>query len=167
MSTILAEMEKDRHRGRHSPLRRDVRDAVRRVKSAEAGGVRGRRPRVQPRGRRNAAARRSCSPSWLAETKRIKTGYTTDPSDADLLASTRNPVLENLLHHRVWTKLKAIVTRDPDGGAAARIHTTYQMDRREPAGCSSPTRNLQNIPIAPRRRRIREGLVGGAGYETL
>ncbi len=39
----------DRHRGRHRSLRGDVRDAVRRGEGRRAGGVRGRRPRVQPR----------------------------------------------------------------------------------------------------------------------
>jgi DNA polymerase I len=106
----------------------------------------------------------------LPKTKRIKTGYTTD-SEAltTLLASTEHPVLEHLLHHRDVAKLKSIVDSlipmaDEDG----RIHTTFNQMIAATGRLSSTDPNLQNIPIRTEMgRRIRAGLVVGAGYETL
>jgi len=106
----------------------------------------------------------------LPKTKRIKTGYTTD-SEAltSLLASTGHPVLEHLLHHRDVAKLKSIVDSlipmaDEDG----RIHTTFNQMIAATGRLSSTDPNLQNIPIRTETgRRIREGFVVGAGYETL
>jgi len=106
----------------------------------------------------------------LPKTKRIKTGYTTD-SEAltNLLASTGHPVLEHLLHHRDVAKLKSIVDSlipmaDDDG----RIHTTFNQMIAATGRLSSTDPNLQNIPIRTETgRRIREGFVVGAGYETL
>jgi DNA polymerase-1 len=106
----------------------------------------------------------------LPKTKRIKTGYTTD-SEAltNLLASTGHPVLEHLLHHRDVAKLKSIVDSlipmaDEDG----RIHTTFNQMIAATGRLSSTDPNLQNIPIRTETgRRIREGFVVGARYETL
>jgi DNA polymerase-1 len=106
----------------------------------------------------------------LPKTKRIKTGYTTD-SEAltNLLASTGHPVLEHLLHHRDVAKLKSIVDSlipmaDEDG----RIHTTFNQMIAATGRLSSTDPNLQNIPTRSETgRRIREGFVVGAGYETL
>jgi DNA polymerase-1 len=106
----------------------------------------------------------------LPKTKRIKTGYTTD-SEAltNLLASTGHPVLAHLLHHRDVSKLKSIVDSlipmaDEDG----RIHTTFNQTVAATGRLSSTDPNLQNIPIRTETgRRIREGFVVGAGYETL
>jgi DNA polymerase I len=110
----------------------------------------------------------------LPKTKRIKTGYTTD-SEAltTLLASTDNPVaqqvLENLLHHRDVAKLKSIVdSLIPMAGEDGRIHTTFNQMIAATGRLSSTDPNLQNIPIRTETgRRIREGFVVGAGYETL
>ena len=106
----------------------------------------------------------------LPKTKRIKTGYTTD-SEAltNLLVSTEHPVLEHLLRHRDVAKLKSIVDSlipmaDEDG----RIHTTFNQMIAATGRLSSTDPNLQNIPIRTETgRRIREGFVVGAGYETL
>jgi DNA polymerase-1 len=110
----------------------------------------------------------------LPKTKRIKTGYTTD-SEAltTLLTNTEDPaaqqVLGNLLHHRDVAKLKSIVDSlipmaDEDG----RIHTTFNQMIAATGRLSSTDPNLQNIPIRTETgRRIREGFVVGAGYETL
>jgi DNA polymerase I len=106
----------------------------------------------------------------LPKTKKIKTGYTTE-SEAltNLLASTGSPVLEHLMRHRDVTKLKTIV----DGLALAtgddgRIHTTFNQMIAATGRLSSVDPNLQNIPIRTELgRRIREGFVVGAGYETL
>jgi len=106
----------------------------------------------------------------LPKTKRIKTGYTTD-SEAltNLLATTGHPVLEHLMHHRDVSKLKSFVdilalATDADG----RIHTTFNQMIAATGRLSSTDPNLQNIPIRTETgRRIREGFVVGAGYETL
>jgi DNA polymerase-1 len=106
----------------------------------------------------------------LPKTKRIKTGYTTD-SEAltSLRTSTEHPVLEHLLRHRDVAKLKSIVDSlipmaDEDG----RIHTTFNQMIAATGRLSSTDPNLQNIPIRTENgRRIREGFVVGAGYETL
>src|SRR6202000_2407703 len=85
------------------------------------------------------------------------------------LASTGHPVLEHLLHHRDVAKLKSIVDSlipmaDEDG----RIHTTFNQMIAATGRLSSTDPTLQNIPIRTETgRRIREGFVVGAGYETL
>ena len=106
----------------------------------------------------------------LPKTKRIKTGYTTD-SEAltTLLANTGHPVLEHLLHHRDVSKLKSIVdSLIPMADAQGRIHTTFNQMIAATGRLSSTDPNLQNIPIRTETgRRIREGFIVGAGYETL
>jgi DNA polymerase-1 len=106
----------------------------------------------------------------LPKTKRIKTGYTTD-SEAltNLLASTEDPILKHLLHHRDVAKLKSIVdSLIPMAGEDGRIHTTFNQMVAATGRLSSTDPNLQNIPIRTELgRRIREGFVVGAGYETL
>jgi DNA polymerase-1 len=106
----------------------------------------------------------------LPKTKKIKTGYTTD-SEAltTLLASTGLPVLEHLLHHRDVAKLKSIVdSLIPMAGEDGRIHTTYNQMIAATGRLSSTDPNLQNIPIRTELgRRIRQGFIVGAGYETL
>jgi DNA polymerase I len=106
----------------------------------------------------------------LPKTKKIKTGYTTD-SEAltSLLASTDHPVLGHLLHHRDVSKLKSIVdSLIPMADAQGRIHTTFNQMIAATGRLSSTDPNLQNIPIRTEAgRRIREGFVVGAGYETL
>jgi DNA polymerase I len=106
----------------------------------------------------------------LPKTKRIKTGYTTDSEALTTLSvSTGHPVLGHLLHHRDVAKLKSIVdSLIPMADADGRIHTTFNQMIAATGRLSSTDPNLQNIPIrtAP-GRRIREGFVVGAGYETL
>jgi DNA polymerase-1 len=106
----------------------------------------------------------------LPKTKRIKTGYTTD-SEAltTLLVSTGHPVLEHLLHHRDVAKLKSIVdSLIPMANVDGRIHTTFNQMVAATGRLSSTDPNLQNIPIRTETgRRIREGFVVGAGFETL
>jgi DNA polymerase-1 len=106
----------------------------------------------------------------LPKTKRIKTGYTTD-SEAltHLLAQTGHPVLEHLLRHRDVAKLMSIVdSLIPMAGEDGRIHTTFNQTVAATGRLSSADPNLQNIPIrSDLGRRIREGFVVGAGYETL
>jgi DNA polymerase-1 len=106
----------------------------------------------------------------LPKTKKIKTGYTTD-SEAltSLQVTTENPVLGHLLRHRDVAKLKSIVdSLIPMADADGRIHTTFNQMIAATGRLSSVDPNLQNIPIRTELgRRIREGFVVGAGYETL
>jgi DNA polymerase-1 len=106
----------------------------------------------------------------LRKTKRIKTGYTTD-SEAltTLLAETGHPVLEHLLRHRDADKLKGMVDLLIESvGADGRIHTTYNQTIAATGRLSSENPNLQNIPIRTEEgRRIRQGFIVGAGYESL
>jgi len=106
----------------------------------------------------------------LPKTKRIKTGYTTD-SEAltNLLATTEHPILAHLLHHRDVAKLKSIVdSLIPMAGEDGRIHTTFNQMVAATGRLSSTDPNLQNIPIRTELgRRIRQGFIVGAGYETL
>ncbi len=106
----------------------------------------------------------------LPKTKRIKTGYTTD-SEAltGLLERTGHPVLAHLLRYRDVAKLKSIVdSLIPMADADGRIHTTYNQMIAATGRLSSTDPNLQNIPIRTEEgRRIRQGFVVGADYETL
>jgi len=106
----------------------------------------------------------------LPKTKKIKTGYTTDSEAlANLLASTGNPVLEHLMHHRDVSKLKSFVDiLTLATGDDGRIHTTFNQMIAATGRLSSTDPNLQNIPIRTETgRRIREGFIVGPGYETL
>jgi len=106
----------------------------------------------------------------LPKTKRIKTGYTTD-SEAltNLLAATGDPVLEHIMRHRDVSKLKSFVDiLTLATGDDGRIHTTFNQMIAATGRLSSTDPNLQNIPIRTELgRRIREGFIVGAGYETL
>ncbi len=106
----------------------------------------------------------------MPKTKRTKTGYTTD-ADAlqQLYVKTEHPFLTHLLRHRDVIRLQQTIvgllrTVAPDG----RIHTTFNQTIAATGRLSSTDPNLQNIPIRTEEgRRIREGFVVGAGYESL
>jgi len=106
----------------------------------------------------------------MPKTKRTKTGYTTD-ADAlqQLYVKTEHPFLLALLRHRDVSRLRQTVegllkTVASDG----RIHTTFNQLIAATGRLSSTDPNLQNIPIRTEEgRRIREGFVVGAGYESL
>ena len=106
----------------------------------------------------------------MPRTKRTKTGYTTD-ADAlqQLYVKTEHPFLLHLLRHRDVSRLRQTIegllkTVSPDG----RIHTTFNQLIAATGRLSSTDPNLQNIPIRTEEgRRIREGFVVGAGYESL
>jgi DNA polymerase-1 len=106
----------------------------------------------------------------MPKTKRTKTGYTTD-ADAlqQLYEKTEHPFLMALLRHRDVSRLRQTIegllkTVQSDG----RIHTTFNQTIAATGRLSSTDPNLQNIPIRTEEgRRIREGFVVGAGYESL
>ncbi|MDN5894866.1 MAG: DNA polymerase I [Nocardioides sp.] len=106
----------------------------------------------------------------MPKTKRTKTGYTTDADAlATLFEKTEHPFLQHLLRHRDVIRLRQTVegllkTIASDG----RIHTTYNQTIAATGRLSSTDPNLQNIPVRTEEgRRIREGFVVGAGYESL
>jgi DNA polymerase I len=106
----------------------------------------------------------------MPKTKRTKTGYTTD-ADAlqGLYVRTEHPFLLHLLRHRDVSRLRQTIegllkTVQPDG----RIHTTFNQMIAATGRLSSTDPNLQNIPVRTEEgRRIREGFVVGAGFESL
>ena len=139
------------------------------VKAADAGGVRGGRPRVQPRLAQAAAG----DPVRRA-------GAAEDQADQDRLHDRRrragrlsradpDPLLERLLRHRDVSRLKTVVDSlipmvDDDG----RIHTTFNQVVAATGRLSSQDPNLQNIPIRTAEgRRIRRAFVVGTGFESL
>jgi DNA polymerase-1 len=106
----------------------------------------------------------------MPKTKRIKTGYTTDADAlAGLYVKTGHPFLEHLLRHRDVSRLRQTIegllkTVASDG----RIHTTFNQAIAATGRLSSTDPNLQNIPVRTEEgRRIRDGFVVGAGYESL
>ncbi|MFJ2029508.1 DNA polymerase I [Streptosporangium sp. NPDC087985] len=106
----------------------------------------------------------------LPKTKRTKTGYTTDADAlAWLAAQTEHELPTIMLRHRDQARLKVtvegLIKEIADDG---RIHTTFNQIVAATGRLSSEKPNLQNIPIRTvEGRRIRQGFVVGAGYETL
>ncbi|MFW6204612.1 MAG: DNA polymerase I, partial [Actinomycetota bacterium] len=106
----------------------------------------------------------------MPKTKRTKTGYTTDADAlAELYGKTEHPFLEALLRHRDASRLRVTVEGLLKAvGDDGRIRTTYNQMIAATGRLSSTDPNLQNIPIrTDEGRRIREGFVVGAGYESL
>jgi DNA polymerase-1 len=106
----------------------------------------------------------------MPKTKRTKTGYTTDADALQALyVKTEHPFLLHLLRHRDVSRLRQTIegllkTVAGDG----RIHTTFNQLIAATGRLSSTDPNLQNIPVRTEEgRRIREGFVVGAGYESL
>jgi DNA polymerase-1 len=106
----------------------------------------------------------------MPKTKRTKTGYTTDADALQALyVKTEHPFLLHLLRHRDVIRLRQTIegllkTVSADG----RIHTTFNQTIAATGRLSSTDPNLQNIPIRTEEgRRIREGFVVGAGFESL
>ncbi|MEU7891328.1 DNA polymerase I [Nonomuraea sp. NPDC049152] len=106
----------------------------------------------------------------LPKTKKTKTGYTTDADALTWLATQTDhelPII--MLRHRDQQKLRTtvegLIKEVTDDG---RIHTTFNQIVAATGRLSSEKPNLQNIPIRTSEgRRIRQGFVVGAGYETL
>ena len=106
----------------------------------------------------------------MPKTKRTKTGYTTDADALQALyVKTEHPFLLHLLRHRDVIRLRQTIegllkTVPADG----RIHTTFNQTIAATGRLSSTDPNLQNIPVRTEEgRRIREGFVVGAGFESL
>ena len=106
----------------------------------------------------------------MPQTKRTKTGFTTDAEALQsLYAQTGHPFLEHLLRHRDVARLRSTVeSLLKTVGDDARIHTTYNQTIAATGRLSSTDPNLQNIPIrTDEGRRIRSAFVVGPGYDTL
>ncbi len=100
----------------------------------------------------------------LPKTKRTKTGYTTD---ADALAwlyeASGEPLIEHLLRHREFTRLKSVIdSLLPMIDDSGRVHTTFNQTMAATGRLSSVDPNLQNIPVRTAEgRRIRQAFVVG------
>ena len=106
----------------------------------------------------------------MPNTKKTKTGYTTD-ADAlqTLFDKTAHPFLEHLLAHRDVTRLKVTVDGLLKSTATdGRIHTTFNQTIAATGRLSSTDPNLQNIPVRTEAgRRIRDAFCVGDGYPEL
>ena len=132
------------------------------VKAAAAGGVRGRRPRVQPRLAQAAAgdpvrrARACRRPS----ASRPATPPTPTRCRA-LYAQTEHPLLAHLLRHRDVSKLLVTVEglQKSVGRRRPHPHDATTRPSRPPAGCRRPTPTCRTSRSAPSEgRRIRAGV---------
>lgn len=106
----------------------------------------------------------------LPKTKKTKTGFTTDADALNwLFETTSDPLLEQVLTFREFTKLKQIVAGlIPLIDSQGRIHTTFNQTVTATGRLSSQDPNLQNIPIRTKHgKRIREAFVSARDYETL
>lgn len=106
----------------------------------------------------------------MPKTRKTKSGYTTDAAAlAELQVKKPHAFLDALLAHRDANKLRQMVETlvkavQEDG----RIHTTLVQTGSSTGRLASTDPNLQNIPVRSEEgRRIREGFIHAAEYETL
>lgn len=106
----------------------------------------------------------------MPKTRKTKSGYTTDAAAlAELQVKKPHAFLDALLAHRDANKLRqmveTLVKAVKDDG---RIHTTLVQTGSSTGRLASTDPNLQNIPVRSEEgRRIREGFIHAAEYETL
>ena len=106
----------------------------------------------------------------LPKTKKIKTGYSTDAESLEwLFATTKHPVLHNLLAIRENSKLRTTIEGLTSAIASdGRIHTTFQQTVAATGRLSSTEPNLQNIPIrTDDGRKIRGCFVAAPPFTNL
>ncbi len=106
----------------------------------------------------------------LPKTKRIKTGFSTDAESLEwLYATTKHPVLQNLLRIREVSKLRTTVEGLQSAIAKdGRIHTNFQQTVAATGRLSSTEPNLQNIPIRTEEgRKIRNSFIAQPPYSVL
>lgn len=101
--------------------------------------------------------------------KKTKTGYSTDTSVLEELAS-EDPVPALILRHRTLSKLKSTYVDalprmlGPDG----RLHTTFSQTGAATGRLSSRDPNLQNIPVREEEgRRIRAAFTAPEGLRLV
>ncbi|MCF7946002.1 MAG: DNA polymerase I [Spirochaetia bacterium] len=106
----------------------------------------------------------------LKPIKKTKTGYSTDTSVLELLAS-EDEVPDMILRHRTLSKLRnTYVAALPEliDKHTGRIHTSFTQTGTATGRLSSRNPNLQNIPIRTEEgRRIRKAFVPSAGCEFI
>lgn len=94
--------------------------------------------------------------------KRTKTGYSTDATVLEELASSHN-IVQKILEYRQLAKLKSTYIDALFGlikPSTGRIHTTFHQDVTATGRLSSSNPNLQNIPIRLEQgRKIRKFFV--------
>jgi DNA polymerase-1 len=106
----------------------------------------------------------------LPQSRRTKTGYSTEASIMDALRGV-HPVIELILQYRQLSKLKstyvdalpALVNRK-----TGRVHTTFNQTGTTTGRLSSSDPNLQNIPIRTELgNKIRKAIVAPSGAYLL
>ena len=106
----------------------------------------------------------------LPKTKRIKTGFSTDAESLEwLYATTKHPVLQNLLRIREVSKLRTTIEGLQSAIAKdGRIHTNFQQTVAATGRLSSTEPNLQNIPIRTEEgRKIRNSFIAQPPFSVL
>jgi DNA polymerase-1 len=102
--------------------------------------------------------------------KRTKTGYSTDESVLEELASSSD-IARQVLRHRSLSKLKSTYIDSLPGminPRTGRIHTSFNQTIAATGRLSSNTPNLQNIPIRePEGRAIRRAFIPEEGWIFL
>jgi DNA polymerase-1 len=102
--------------------------------------------------------------------KKTKTGYSTDESVLEQLASTYD-IAKLVLRHRTLSKLKSTyVDSLPEmiNPATGRIHTSFNQTVAATGRLSSNAPNLQNIPIREQEgRAIRRAFIPEKGWQFL
>ncbi|MFU8796319.1 MAG: DNA polymerase I [Dehalococcoidia bacterium] len=106
----------------------------------------------------------------LPQSRRTKTGYSTDASVIESLKGT-HPVVEFILRYRQLGKLKStyvdalLALADPETG---RVHTTFNQTGTSTGRLSSSDPNLQNIPVRGEMgTRIRKAIIAPPGEYLL
>lgn len=106
----------------------------------------------------------------LPQSRRTKTGYSTEASIMEALRGT-HPVIEQILRYRQLSKLKSTYVDalpllvNPRTG---RLHTSFNQAGTATGRLSSSEPNLQNIPIRGEiGRKIRKAIIAPAGTYLL
>ncbi|MFO7773642.1 MAG: DNA polymerase I [Dehalococcoidia bacterium] len=106
----------------------------------------------------------------LPQSRRTKTGYSTEASVMEALRGT-HPVVELILRYRQLSKLKSTYVDalpllvDP---ATGRLHTSFNQTGTATGRLSSSDPNLQNIPIRGEiGKKIRKAIIAPAGTYLL
>jgi DNA polymerase-1 len=107
----------------------------------------------------------------LPKTKKIKTGYSTDATALQQLASTEHPIIPELLGYREVSKLKSTYIDalprlvNPKTG---RIHAQFNQMIAATGRLSSQNPNVQNIPIRTETgREVRRAFIAAPESEGL
>ena len=159
-----------RHRRRHGQARRAAGRLHPHHRRRHRRGLRGDRPRGEPRARPSSCRWSSSRSSGCPRPKRSRPATPPTPTPWPTCSprpSTRS--WSTCMTYRDATKLRQTVEGLRKAVADdGRIHTTYAQTVAATGRLSSLNPNLQNIPVRSEEgRRIRAVFIVGEGYETL